>query len=81
VKTIDAKQQILDDADFTYNFDRQIYVNRKMKKIFSLEFVQDHDEHELDRCVHESTTGKEWRFYFNDVLPPAVRREIEALLG
>jgi hypothetical protein len=81
LKTLDIKQQILDEAGFSYNFDRQIYVNRKMKKIFSLEFVQDHDEHELDRCVHESTTGKEWRFYFNGKIPPAVRREIEAVLG
>ena len=81
MKAIDAKQQILDEADFTYNFDRQIYVNRKTKKIFSLEFVQDHDEKELERCVQEDTTGKEWSFYFNDKLPPAVRREIEAVLG
>ena len=81
MKAIDAKQQILDEAAFTYNFDRQIYVNRRTKKIFSLEFVQDHDEKELERCVHEGTTGKEWRFYFNDELPPSVRREIEAVLG
>ena len=80
MKTL-TKQQILDNAGFTYNFDRQIYVNRKTKKIFSVEFVQDHNERELEQCVQENTNGKKWRFYFNGELPPAVRREIEAVLG
>ena len=80
MKTL-TKQQILDNAGFTYNFDREIYVNRKTRKIFSVDFVEDNDKETLQRSVDEPTNGKKWRFYFNGELPPAVRREIEAVLG
>ena len=81
VRAIDTKQQILDDAGFTYNFDRKIYVNRKTKKIFSVEFVEDNNEKVLEQCIRKDTVGKGWRFYFNEDPPNAVKREIEAVLG
>jgi hypothetical protein len=81
VRAIDAKQQILDEAGFTYNFDRKIYVNRKTRKIFSVEFVEDNDEKALEHRIREHTDTKKWQFYFNDKPPEAVRREIEAVLG
>jgi hypothetical protein len=78
MKTLDTKQQILDEAGFSYNFDRK---NRKTKKIFSVEFVEDNDEKVLERYIRKDTGGKRWQFYFNDDPPEAVRREIEAVLG
>jgi hypothetical protein len=81
VKALDPKQQILDDAGFAYNFDRKIYLNRKTKKIFSVEFVQDKDEKTLQDRIREQTDRKKWRFYFNQEPPEAVKREIEAVLG
>jgi len=81
LKTLDTKQQILDDAGFSYNFDRKIYLNRKTKKIFSVEFVQDNDEKTLEDRIREHTDGKKWRFYFNKMPPETVRRQIEAVLG
>jgi hypothetical protein len=82
VKTLDTKQNILDDAGFAYSIDRMAYFNRKSKKVFSVEFIEDHDEDVLDRLIREDTGGKEWKFYFNSGEPPeSVRREIEARLG
>ena len=81
MKTLDTKQNILDDAGFAYNFDRMVYFNRKRKKIFSVEFVDDQPEEVLDRKIREDTGGKEWKFYFNRDPSERAKREIEAALG
>ena len=82
MKTLDTKQNILDDAGFAYNFDRRVYFNRKSKKIFSVQFLEDHDENTIERAIREDTDGKKWKFYLNSGEPPEeVRREIEASLG
>ncbi len=82
MKTLDTKQNILDDAGFAYNIYHAVYFNRKSKKIISVEFAMDHDEEVLERVTREDTGGREWRFYFNHGEPPEyVRREIEASLG
>jgi len=75
-----SKSQMLEDAGYSYNFDRTVYVNRGAKKAFSVEFIQDHKEDELQRRLHEETNG-EWRFYFNAEPAPAVKAELENVLG
>lgn len=69
------KKQILEGAGYAYSFDRLSYINRDARKIFSIEFVQDHDETQIKSRIHEPTPPGEWRFYFN--LPPSegVKRE------
>jgi hypothetical protein len=82
LRTLDTKQNILDDAGFAYNFDRRVYFNRKSKKIISVQFAEDKDEKTLESAISEETDGKEWKFYLNSGEPPEeVRREIEASLG
>jgi hypothetical protein len=82
LRTLDTKQHILDDAGFTYNFDRAVYFNRKSKKVISVEYAQDSDEEVLERATRDDNGGGGWRFYFNFGDPPeAVKREIEAALG
>ena len=82
MRTLDTKQNILDDAGFAYSIDRRVYFNRKSKKIFSVQFIEDHDDEDLERLIREDTGDEEWRFYFNSGEPPEdVRREIEARLG
>lgn len=81
-KTLTSKSQILRDAGYVYNFDRMVYFNRATKKVFSVEFVEDHDESDLRKCISEETNGSEWRFYFNNPRPPeAVERELENVLA
>ncbi len=79
--TLATKQQILEDAGYAYSFDREIYINRRSKKLFSAGFVEDHSEDDLQRCVRENTREGAWRFYFNSPPSEAVKRELESVLG
>lgn len=80
--TATTKQQILETAGFSYSLDRRSYINRKARKVFSLEFIQDHTEGELQVRIDEPAppTG-EWCFYFNSPPSEAVKRELYAILG
>jgi hypothetical protein len=80
-RTLATKHQLLEDAGYIYNFDRQVYVNRKTKKVVSVNFVEDHDEAEIDKFIRQETDGKHWMFKFNDGPAPAVQRELESVLG
>ncbi|HOE12194.1 MAG TPA: hypothetical protein PLQ35_15240 [bacterium] len=44
------KDELLKNGGFMYNFHREIYFNRKTKKIFSIEAIEDHDKKWLQRC-------------------------------
>jgi hypothetical protein len=75
------KKQILDQAGYHYSFDRMIYVNRDARKAFSIEWVQDHDEADLEAHINDpAPPDGDWRFYFNSPPSEAVRRELSAVL-
>jgi len=78
---LDRKEQILQQAGYAYSFDRMVYFNRKTKKVFSVEFVEDHDETELQRFFSESIGDEEWHFYFNTPPAKAVKNELASVLG
>jgi len=78
---VDSKEQILRQAGYAYSFDRMVYFNRKAKKVFSIEFIEDHREDELQKFLSEATEGKEWHFYFNSPPPKSVKMELEGVLG
>jgi hypothetical protein len=75
------KKDILLKANYRYNFDRDVYFNRKAKKAFSLEFVEDHPEEELITLIGEGAHGSGWEFYFNSAPSDGVKRELERVLG
>ena len=50
-----TKTEILDEAGYAYSFDRQVYMNRKTKKAFSVDFVQDHSEDQIRKYIREHT--------------------------
>ena len=81
VQPIDGKWKILREAEYTYDFRRMVYLNRRTKKVFSFEFVEDHSESEVQRCIDEPSNGAEWRFYFNSPPSASVQRELENVLG
>jgi hypothetical protein len=77
-----AKAQILEEAGYKYSFDRELYLNRKAKKAFSVDFIEDHSEQEIENCIRENTVGTEgWRFFFNNPPSQAVERELSSMLG
>jgi len=76
------KKDVLRDADYWYNFDRDIFYNRKAKKAFSLEFVDNKPEEEILQRIGENTNGGGgWTFYFNSPPTDGVKRELERVLG
>ena len=79
--TLATKSKILEDAGYVYNFDRQAYVNRNAKKVFSVEFVEDNSDEEIKKRISEPTPSGEWRFNFNSEPSGAVKRELESVLG
>ena len=81
MKTISTKQQVLDEAGYTYSFDREIYFNRKTKKVFSANFVHDHSEDELVDSIREDSDERRWRFYFNGEPSTSIRSQLKRLLG
>lgn len=77
-----TKQHILESAGYTYNFDREIYFNRNTKKVFSMDFIEDHGEEEIEQRIRRETDGTEWQFHFNsEPVAEAVKRELELVLG
>jgi hypothetical protein len=81
VQAVDSKWQILREAEYAYNFDRMVYFNRRTKKVFSVEFVQDHSEDEIQKCINERPSGPEWRFYFNSPPSAAVQHVLASVLA
>jgi hypothetical protein len=76
-----TKSRILEDAGYGYNFGRRLYVNRKQKKAFSLAFLENHSEAEIEQWIQGGEThGEEWQFYFNETPTDAVRRQLADLL-
>ena len=75
------KMDILRAANYSYNFDHELYYNRDAKKAFSFPFLDDHAEDEVLRFIDECTDGSAWKFYFN--FPPSerVKRELESALS
>lgn len=79
--TLDIKSKILRDAGYIYNFDREVYFNRRTKKVFSVEFIEDSTEEELQSCLNETKDRKRWHFYFTSGDPSdAVKHEIQSVL-
>lgn len=80
-KALAMKARILDDAGYFYNFDRELYVNRKTRKAFSIDFIEDHDEAEIEQRIRRAKDKRKWQFYFNSDPSEAVKRELERVLG
>ena len=79
--TTPEKDQMLRTANFRYHFDRMAYVNRKAKKLVSVEAVEDHAEEWLRRMIAESNHSGQWQFYFDQPVSPDVIRAFLAELG
>lgn len=82
MSTSKSKEKILEDNGFKYHFIRMIYFNRKTRKIFSFEAIDDHDEAWLMQKIQEKNK-EQWQFYFNnpppsDAIKMEVIRELEA---
>lgn len=60
------KGELLREGGYHYNFEMMSYVNRKTRKVFSVEFVEDNDDAELKRCIQSPATESGWTFNFTE---------------
>jgi hypothetical protein len=82
MRNVATKERILEDAGYAYSFDRSIYVNRAARKVFSVAFVQDHSEADLEELIKKpALPAGEWCFYFNADPSAAVKRDLSAILA
>jgi thermostable 8-oxoguanine DNA glycosylase len=75
------KNDILREANYRYDFDRDLFINRAAKKAFSIEFVDENTQEDLRRLIQENTNGGGWKFYFNVPPTEGAKRELERILG
>ena len=73
------KEQLLESCGYRYHFDRMIYFNRSVRRAFSLEFVEDHLQHEIQKLLEIPATN-DWAFYFNRPVSDRVKRELAEAL-
>jgi hypothetical protein len=76
-----VKEQLLKEAGYTYKPDREAYINRKARKLFSIEFLEDHEPAEIARKINEASPGNEWTFIFNQQPSDSVKRELARILN
>lgn len=76
-----AKEQILKDNGYRYSFDRELYVNKSLKKAFSVEFLEDHSEVDIARLARDTSLSPGWQFFFNTKPSEAVQQELANILG
>jgi hypothetical protein len=73
------KERLLESAGYRYHFERMIYFNRSARRAFSLEFVEDNPQHEIQKLV-ESPATDNWAFHFNKPVSSRVERELAEAL-
>jgi len=76
-----TKMQLLKGAGYTYEFDHQIYVNRKDRKIFSIEFIEDQPPEVIENRIRADAPASDWSFFFNSPPSDSVKRELARVLN
>ena len=74
------KEELLENSGYRYHFDRMMYFNRAVRRVFSLEFVEDHSQREIQRLLEMPATN-DWVFHFNEPPSDRVKRELAEALG
>ena len=69
------KLNILRENNFKYILDRELYVNREMKKIFSREAIEDNDVQWLSDKISERNIN-DIMIYFNGPVTNEIREEL-----
>jgi hypothetical protein len=79
---VTTKKALLENAGYAYDFNHMLYFNRKTKKAFSVEFIDDNPPEVLEDSIRQPTSTERWEFYVSDPpIPDSVRRKLESTLG
>jgi hypothetical protein len=69
------KEELLESSGYRYHFDRMIYVNRSVRRAFSLEFIEEHSRWEIEQLLDTAATN-DWIFHFNKLPTDRVKRDL-----
>jgi hypothetical protein len=58
-----------------------MYINRRSKKAFSLEFVDDNSEDKIREHINADNPGGPWQFNFNSAPSDSAKGQLENVLG
>ena len=75
------KRQLLQDSGFRQDFKRDLYLNRKLKKVFSSVAVKDHRLDWLRTGIESPNNTGTWQFFFNEPIQDEKRQELLELFG
>jgi len=74
------KEQLLRKAGYLYEPSREVYVNRKFRRVFSIDYIEDHDAEEIASKIQKAANGSKWTFIFNGDPSDSVKRELAKIL-
>jgi hypothetical protein len=77
---LSEKTHLFDNAGYTYNFDRMMFINRQARKAFSVEFIDDRPETEIESKIREPKGNADWEFYTNSPMSEGMKKELEKVL-
>ena len=75
------KKDLLEESGYRYHFSRMVFFNRKTKKMFSREFIEDHQLNQIRQKIREDRPDNQWIFYFNRPLSYEAKQEILSEFG
>jgi hypothetical protein len=75
------REELLESSGYRYDFDRMMYVNRAVRRVFSLEFVEENSRQEIQKLINEACATNDWVFHFNEQPSSRVKRELAEALG
>jgi len=79
MSALTEKEELLENSGYRYHFDRMIYFNRAARRAFSLEFVEEHSQQEIQKLLELPSTD-DWVFYFNTSPSDRVKRALAEAL-
>lgn len=74
------KTHLLDRVGYVYNFDRMMYINRKDKKAFSFEYVDDNKVSVIESKIREPNTQGGWLIYTSLPMSEGIEKELKRVL-
>lgn len=67
------REDLLESTGHRYHLIRWCFVNRRNRRVFSIEFMEKHTKEELQRLIDAPATD-DWVFHFNEPPGDSVRR-------
>lgn len=74
------KTNLLDSSGYAYNFDRMMYINRRDRKAFSFEYVDDNPKSAIETKIMERNGDGDWLFYTSLPMSEGTKKELKKVL-